>query len=629
MANDIAFSCGVKEIATGVIEPPCLSWEESIEAFYERTQEDCEQPSRVSGKEMASRSKIEDAQLSKTGSTSFPINREVSENEDEMKCWLADLTDGFPAAVGLAQNLFRNVPEEFEEEFDRLLMDSAQLADLKTLVLSSKNTIAFVGMATIAANVAESLGNVQDMLYTISLLAWPSFPFSLSPEVFGFDTTDDLQNGLRILERTGLITIEGVGGQCRLQMHALVSRIVQGRVLAASLDKHSSILSRCIVKIIEHLDVNVEPDPSVRDKITCSALCLRESVFFERLLCERAVPCRKRYLAISFWLKLSFGLARYLAGLWHPSSRSLLRSRYAENLLRDSLEGALYLEKDCLEGEFYLEDRSSSHEMCIVYLYMFGDNCHKRRLLKRQSELLELMIVENILKTEEVERGLVVDVCLRCAATARKVGEETWSSIYLGHAETIAKDTDWWRRSCLKRDQAITHLNLKQFGIAAEKFQSCVDELELENAKCLENVTVEIKRVILIMQKFAVAQIECGELQLALTVLQTTLCLAEKLNNPTCLWLCLMTRGDTSLLEVSSDESCRHDIVRGLNLAEKTWGKEHYMYRFAIVQLAALEDAVGDSVKASELGHQIPPEHRTTLTGKTGFDFSFSNPPEA
>ena len=50
-------------------------------------------------------------------------------------------------------------------------MDSAQLADLKRLVLSSKNTIAFVGMATIAANVAESLGNVQDMLYTIFLLA--------------------------------------------------------------------------------------------------------------------------------------------------------------------------------------------------------------------------------------------------------------------------------------------------------------------------------------------------------------------------------------------------------------------------------------------------------------------------
>ena len=434
-------------------------------------------------------------------------------------------------------------------------------------------------MATIAANVAESLGNVQDMLYTISLLAWPSFPFSLSPEVFGFDTTEELQNGLRILERTGLITIEeDFGGKCRLQMHALVSRIVQGRVLGASLDKHSSILSRCIGKIIEHLDVNVEPDPSVRDKITCSALCLRESVFFERLLCERAVPCRKRYLAISLWLKLSFGLARYLAGFWHPSSRSLLCSRYAETLLRDSLEGALYLERDCLEGEFYLEDRSSSHEMCIVYLYIFGDNCHKRRLLKRQSELLEIMIVENILKTEEVERERVLDVCLRCAEAARKSEEDTWSNIYLRLAETIAKDTDWWRRSCLKRD--ITHFSLKQFGIAAEKFQCFVDELS--NAKCLENVSVEIERVFSIMRKLAETQIECGELQLALTVLQTTLCLAEKLNDPTCLWVCLLACGDSRLLEVSSEESCRHAILRGLNLAEKTWGKEHDLYWFAV-----------------------------------------------
>ena len=111
ISNDIAFLCGVKEIATGVIEPPCLSWEESIEAFHEKTQKDYEQPSRVSGKEMASRSKIEDAQLSKTGSTSFPINRKVTGHEDEMKCWLADLTDGFPAAVGLAQKLLSSLSQ--------------------------------------------------------------------------------------------------------------------------------------------------------------------------------------------------------------------------------------------------------------------------------------------------------------------------------------------------------------------------------------------------------------------------------------------------------------------------------------------------------------------------------------
>ena len=119
---------------------------------------------------------------------------------------------------------------------------------------------------------------------------------------------------------------------------------------------------------------------------------------------------QEKVLGHFFLAQAFFRLGKVLAGLWHPSSRSLLRSRYAENLLRDSLEGALYLERDCLEGEFYLEDRSSSHEMCIVYLYIFGDNCHKRRLLKRQSELLELMIVENIVKTEEVERGIVVDV---------------------------------------------------------------------------------------------------------------------------------------------------------------------------------------------------------------------------
>ena len=208
------------------------------------------------------------------------------------------------------------------------------------------------------------------------------------------------------------------------------------------------------------------------------------------------------------------------------------------------------------------------------------------------------------------------------------MGEETWSSIYLGHAETIAKDTDWFRRLFLKRDQAFTHVKLKQFGNAAEKFQSYVDELE--NAKCLGNVAVvDIERSIHVMQNLAITQIECGELQMALTVLETTLRLAEKLNNPRCLWSCLLTRGDKSFLEVSSDESCRHAILRGLNLAEKTWGKEHEMYRLAIYRLAALEDAVGDSVKAAELGHKIPPEHCTTLPRKTGFDFSFSSPLDA
>ena len=510
MANDIAFLHGVKELVKVVIEPSCLSLEESIEEFHEKTQEDCKQPSNICAGEMTSASKIEDAQLSNTGSTSFPTNREVTQDqEDKTKCRLTDLTKGFPAAVGLAQKLVSNFPVQFEEELGRLNLDLKQLTNLNTLVCSTENTAAFLRMATIAANVAESLGNVRDMQFTISLLAWPSFPFFLSPEVFGLDTTEDLQNGLRILEQTGLIIIEeDSGGQCLLQMHALVSRFVQERVLAASLDKYRTILSRCVVKILEHLNVKVEPDPSVRDKITCSALCLRENVFFEGLLRERAVPCGKRNLAILSWVKLSLGLAMYLAGLWHSSSPSVVCSDYAEELLRDSLEGALYLERDCLEGESYLEDSSSSHEMCIVYLYMFGHNCHKRRLLKRQSELLELLIVENILKTEEVGLELVVNVCLRCAKAAMKSEEHAWSSIYLGHAEAIAKDTDWWRLSCLKQNQAFIHSQLKQFGMAGEKFQSYVDDLELGNAKCLENVTVEIERAVLAMRKLAIAQIE-------------------------------------------------------------------------------------------------------------------------
>ena len=507
MANDIAFLHGVKELVKVVIEPSCLSLEELIEEFHEKTQEHCEQPSNICAGEMTSASKIEDAQLSNRGSTSFPNNREVTQDQgDETKCRLTDLTKGFPAAVGLAQKLVSNFPaRKFEEKLGCLSLDSKHLDNLNTLVCRTDNTAAFLRMATIAANVAESLGNVQDMLYTISLLAWPSFPFSLSPEVFGLDTTEDLQNGLRILEQTGLIIIEeDVGGQCRLQMHALVSRFVQGRVLAASLDEYRTILSRCVDKILEHLNVKVEPDPSVRDKITCSALCLRESVFFEGLLRERAVPCGKRNLAILFGVKLSLGLAKYLAGLWHPSSPSFVCSDYAEELLRDSLEGALYLERDCLEGEYYLEDSSSSHQSCIAYLCMLDVNCHKGRLQKRQSELLELMIVENILKTEEVELELVVDLCSQCAEAARKSEEHAWSSIYLGLAET-AKDTDWWRRSCLKQDQAFIQ---KQFGMAGEKFQSYVDDLELGNAKCLENVTVEIERVVLAKRKLAIAQIE-------------------------------------------------------------------------------------------------------------------------
>ena len=507
MANDIAFLHGVKELVKVVIEPSCLSLEETIEAFHKKTQENCEQPSNICAGEMTSASKIEDAQLSNTGSTSFPNNREVTQDqEDETKCGLTDLTKGFPAAVGLAQKLVSNFPaRKFEEKLGCLSLDSKHLANLNTLVCRTDNTAAFLRMATIAANVAESLGNVQDMLYTISLLAWPSFPFSLSPEVFGLDTTEDLQNGLRILEQTGLIIIEeDVGGQCRLQMHALVSRFVQGRVLAASLDKYKTILSRCVDKILEHLNVKVEPDPSVRDKITCSALCLRESFFFEGLLREIAASCGKRNLAIRLWVKLSLGLAKYLAGLWHPSSPSFVCSDYAEELLRDSLEGALYLERDCLEGESYLEDSFSSHQSCIAYLCMLDVNCHKGRLQKRQSELLELMIVENILKTEEVELELVVDLCSQCAEAARKSEEHAWSSIYLGLAET-AKGTDWWRRSCLKQDQAFIQ---KQFGMAGEKFQSYVDDLELGNAKCLENVTVEIERVVLAKRKLAIAQIE-------------------------------------------------------------------------------------------------------------------------
>ena len=624
METDIKILHRVKELVKVAIELPCLSWEECIKAFEEGTHGDCEQASSISEKEMASRSKIEDAQLSKTDSTSFPIDREVTEHQqDEMKCWLADLTDGFPAAVGLAQKLFCNFPKEFEEEFDRLLMDSAQLADLKTLVLSSKNTIAFVGMATIAANVAESLGNVQDMLYTISLLAWPSFPFCLSPEVFGLDTTEALQNGLRILERTGLITIEeDFGGQCRLQMHALVSRFVQGRVLAASFDKHCTILSGCIVKIFEHLCGKVDLDHSVRDKIICSALCLRESFFFERLLREKAVP--SRYLPICSWLQLSFVLAKFVARFCHAASLSpIISLNYAENLLRDGLEGAIFLKTDCLEGKFHLEDDSA--EICIEYLIYFDCHCQDGGLLKRKSELLDLMIVENLLRSEEVKREAFVDICSHCAAAARKLGENTWSSIYLGHAETIARDTDWFRRFSLKQYQGITYFQLEQFSFAAEKLESCVDELE--NFEGPGNVALENERIG-VLRMLALAQIECGELELALTILQTALNFATKLND-LWTWLCLLPFGDTRLLTVTSDEVCRNSLLSGLQLAEETWGKDHSQYWFTVDRLAALEQAAGDFEKAAKLQQQIPPEYHRCKWEVGGVTLRFSSPPQA
>ena len=616
----------VKDLVKVAIELPCLSWEECIKAFEEETHGDCEQASSISEKEMASRSKIEDAQLSKAASTSSPIDREVTENQqDEMKCWLADLTEGFPAAVGLAQKLFHNFPKEFEEEFDRLLMDSVQLADLKTLVLSSKNTIAFVGMATIAANVAESLGNVRDMLYTISLLAWPSFPFSLSPEVFGLDTTEELQNRLRILERTGLITMEeDFGGQCRLQMHALVSRFVQGRVLAASFDTHCTILYGCIDKIFEHLFVKVEPYHSVRDKIICSALCLRESFFFERLLREKAVPSRD--LAIFFWSQLSFVLSRFVARFCHAASLSpIISLNYAENLLRDGLEGAIYRERDCLEGKFHLQENFL--EMCIAYLRISDAYglCPDGGLLKRKSELLQLMIVEDLLQTEEVNQEAVVDICSRCAAAARKLKENTWSSIYLGHAETIAKDTDWWRRFSLKRDQGITYFNLEQFSVAAEKLQSCVDEVE--NFQGPGVVALESERIG-VLRMLALAQIERGELELALTILQTTLNLAAKLSD-LWTWLCVLPFGDTRLLTVTSDEVCRNSLLSGLQLVEETWGKDNSKYWFTIDRLAALEQAVGDLEKAAELHQQIPPEYHRCKLKVAGFSLRFSSPPQA
>ena len=623
METDVKVLHHVKDLVKVAIELPCLSWEECIKAFEEGTHGDCEQASSISEKEMASTSKIEDAQLSKAASTSSPIDREVTENQqDEMKCWLADLTDGFPAAVGLAQKLFHNFPKKFEEEFDRLLMDSAQLADLKTLVLSSKNTIAFVGMATIAANVAESLGNVQDMLYTISLLAWPSFPFSLSPEVFGLDTTEALQNGLRILERTGLITIEeDFGGQCRLQMHTLVSRFVQGRVLAASFDKHCTILSGCIVKIFEHLRGKVDLDHSVRDKIICSALCLRESFFFERLLREKAVPSRD--LAICSWFQLSFVLARFVARFCHAASLSpIISLNYAENLLRDGLEGAIYLKRDCLEGKFHLEDDSA--EICIEYLWIFDYHCPDGGLLKKKSELLDLMIVENLLQIEEVKREAFVDICSHCAAAARNLGEHTWSSIYLGHAETIAKDTDWFRRFSLKRDQGFTYCYLEQFSVAAEKLQSCVDELE--NFQGPGNVALEFGRVRVLLM-LALVQIERGELELALTILQTTLNFAIKLND-LWTWLCLLPFGDMRLLTVTSDEFCRRYLLSGLQLAEETWGKNNRQYWFTIDRLAVLEQAAGDLEKAAELHQQIPPEYHRCKWKVEGVTLKFSSPPQ-
>ena len=619
METDVKVLHHVKDLVKVDIELPCLSWEECIKVFEEETHGDCEQASSISEKEMASRSKIEGAQLSKAASTSFPIDRQ----QDEMKCWLADLTDGFPAAVCLAQKVFCNFPKEFEEEFDRLLVDSAQLADLKTLVLSSKNTIAFVGMATIAANVAESLGNVQHMLYTISLLSWPSFPFSLSPEVFGLDTTEALQNGLRILERTGLITIEeDFGGQCRLQMHALVSRFVQGRFLAASLDKHCTILYGCIDKIFEHFCGNVDLDHSVRDKIICSALCLRESLFFERLLREKAVP--SRYLAIFFWSQLSFVLARFVARFCHAASLSpIISLNYAENLLRDGLEGAIYLKRDCLEGKFHLEDDSA--EICIEYLIIFDCHCPDGGLLKRKSELLDLMIVENLLQIEEVKREAFVDICSHCAAAARKLGENTWSSIYLGHAETIARDTDWFRRFSLKQYQGITYFHLEQFSFAAEKLQSCVDELE--NFEGPGNVALENERIG-VLRMLALAQIERGELELALTILQTALKFATKLND-LWTWLCLLPFGDTRLLTVTSDEVCRNSLLSGLQLAEETWGKDNSQYWFTVDRLAALEQAAGDLEKAAKLHQQIPPEYHRCKWEVGGVTLRFSSPLQA
>ena len=532
---------------------------------------------------------------------------EMSGDLPELKRFMLTLTNNFPVAVHVAGKLFLNFPfgiwkSRILEDFGGLWTQSGRSvveSDGWSLEIASvENTHAVHMLVMFALDLIEKEADLEDLVYRIALLAWPTAP--LLPLLFSLgDSASDLDgkvNKLVHLQSFGILfDKDQKEGQCTYTcfgMQPLVSHVILSRMLTLPLDKCFKLFSESVqamYRILCGADGPEDLNTMVRGSIACSAALLDESGMFERLFEKIAsnITLQRRLLAIRGCLLYSLG--HFFGSFTEHSSFVVSPERSCKFHARG------------LAIASHLGEKMSFLEFSEDYLLVIWRSIPGEVLAKMMNQLLVLSITSSKGDGVMVEEDRAGYIAMQFALAAGRVKDFDWAELYFSCSEEVTEDTTNFLT--MMEQQIAFYMNESMLDKAEQRLHMYMNKMEKTYGKNVFSHGVCLRCL-------GQVYLKRGENERAKTYFLESLKVhepfKEHLEVEKNILECLLYLGSADLLDKSKPNVSRGYLNRALTLAAKLWNKGSEQYSIALSKFAELEDALGNSWKAEEFRQSIP-----------------------
>ena len=548
----------------------------------------------------------------------------VPEEIQDLRSFILWVTNGFPLAVQFARKLFLDFPMECMHTLQYFVWpwDQSDLSDQcreSCLALTSLgNASAVSSFVLFALDLIEEQTGLQHLVYRIALLAWPTVPVLPSLLNVAVDVSpadfDEIVQKLDKLGKYGVILQEQdeEGRRPCLRMHALVSEVILSKILALPFAERYKLLAQCVESFCLHLGGIVGPTELnifVRESIACSAVNLEGSGFFERF-CEKEVShsqVANCHRVFALHGSLNYSIGNFFGAASEESSFVVS----PENACKFYTNGLAIISYLRMVGE----QQNSFWNIVQDYLYVLVD-LPEGALATRLNELLTFSLTGGIREDSVLlNQEEAAYMALRFADAAIRTKDLEWTAVYLGCAEDLTKDMHL--RLQLIQQQSVFYIRLKLFDKLRKKLHTYMNETNSFFAS-----DYPIRGTCL--RYLGEVCLHQGEKEQAKQCfLESVQKLEQFKRNPAAekdVLDSLLFLGGVDLLEESKPQVSRGYLKKALAIArersDKPGGRDSRNYSYALIQMAELEDALGNSQKANELRESIPPEFAALIEPK-------------
>ena len=523
--------------------------------------------------------------------------KDTAEELLELERFMLAFTNNFPVAVHVAGKLFVHFPFEclnfrILQDFIRSLNQSDQGAvesDGWSLeIASSENTNAVNELVMFALDLIEKDVDLEDLVYRIALLAWPTVPllpllFSLGASGSDLDGTLDK---LFELQTFGILfEEEHIGRQCTYTcfgMQPLVSQVILSRMLTLPLMTCFKFLSESVRAMCRHLSGGESPDLNtmVRGDIACSAALLDQCGIFERLCEKTAGDIGLRRELFSLRGALLFSLGHFFGSFTEHSSFVVSPERSCKFYARS------------LAIASNLEQKLSFWEIAQVYLLVIWRSIPGHVLSEVMNQLLVLSFTSGKGDGVVVEDERAGYMATQFALAAGRVKDFNWAELYFSFAEEVTEDMTLFTN--LIEQQIGFYMNECMLDKAEQKLHMYMSHMEKTLGKYSFSHGVCLRFL-------GQVSLQRGEKESAKSYLLESIKRSEPFRGRSHhdveknVLQCLLFLGSVELLDKSKPNVSRSYLNKALTLAAKLGTKSSEQYSLALSRFAELEDAVGNS----------------------------------